>query len=216
MQFQKSITRVVAPFRWKIQFPVSEWVPHLHWCYKCCTTMSTSSPQWALHASNVGDLAHNNVEWSRYFTPPSNALEYNYEEYCKYITAQHTRQDSSMGRPKVTFFAQSPELFAEKSESQPCHRCRAWTHISPYLSPIAFITIHYIWHKYSHTFGTSTVTYLTQVLCHTFSTPGQSKPHNSYFPLFVTNSFCHNPLNLGQILQFHWHPTLIQHMAHCV
>ena len=64
--------------------------------------------------------------------------------------------------------------------------------------------------------GTSTVTYLTQVLCHTFSTPGQSKPHNTHFPLFVTNSFCHNPLNLGQILQFHWHPTLTQHMAHCV
>ena len=120
---------------------------------------------------------------------------------------------------KTIFFAPSP-VISHPAQYQPVYvpwyQSRACSHISPYLSPIAFITIHYIWHKYSHTFGTSTVTYLTQVLCHTFSTPGQSKPHNTHFPLFVTNSFCHNPLNLGQILQFHWHPTLIQHMTHCV
>ena len=74
------------------------------------------------------------------------------------------------GDHRLHFLLNPPELFAAQSESQPCHRCRAWTHISPYLSPIAFITIHYIWHKYSHTFGTSTVTYIWHKYCHILDT----------------------------------------------
>ena len=123
---------------------------------------------------DVGDLAHNSLEWSQYFTPAHNALECTTPCYMK--NTAYNIQCTSYDMLQLYPANQKPYIFCTIPCNFSLHNFNP--HHTPEHGSIFPPICHQLLLSQSTTFGTSTPTHLQKVLDYiwhnnytTFSTP---------------------------------------------